>query len=167
MTTIGVDFRVKTLTVDEKRVRLVLWDTAGSERFRTLTGSYYRGAQLAFLVFDVTNKKSFENLNMWLEELELHFTHGSVVKVLVGNKIDKFTHDRHVSVEEAVALAKKQQMLYLETSAKTKKGVAEAFDSAVKQTLLREDLVTSAPSLVSIVPVRVAVNGETSRGVCC
>ena len=159
--TIGVDFRVKTVEVGEKRVKLTIWDTAGTERFRTLSGSYYRGAQIAIIVFDVTNTKSFDNLSTWMEEIELNFTHANLIKVLIGNKIDK--SPRAVQTEQGLQLARDHEMLYIETSAKTKTGVADAFNSAVKQTLLREDLVSSAPSVVNLMPVRV----ESVGGYCC
>lgn len=163
--TIGVDFKVKTVSVGEKRVKLTMWDTAGQERFRTLSGAYYRGAQIAILVFDVTSKKSFDSIGAWMEELDMYLTHQSVVKVLMGNKLDK--SPREVEVAEAVELAKKQQMLYIETSAKTKTGVADAFNSAVKQALLSDELVKSAPSFVSVTPVRVGESGGVAEGVCC
>jgi Ras-related protein Rab-18 len=163
--TIGVDFKVKTVTVAEKKIKLTIWDTAGQERFRTLTGSYYRGAQIAILVFDVTNTNSFASItDTWMEEIEINFTHTSLVKVLIGNKIDQ--RPRTVETKDAVALAKKHEMLYIETSAKTKTGVKDAFDTAVKQTLLREDLVQSAPSVVNMVPVYESESYGTTGGCC-
>lgn len=163
--TIGVDFKVKTVDVGEKRVKLTMWDTAGQERFRTLTGSYYRGAQIAIIVFDVTNRASFDSVSTWLEEIDSNFTHSSLIKVLVGNKIDK--HPREVQVQQAIAMAKGQEMLYIETSAKTKTGVLDAFNSAVKQTLLCEDLIRSAPSVVSVVPLHESESYGSVSGYCC
>ncbi|GFR23752.1 ras-related protein Rab-18 [Trichonephila clavata] len=87
--TIGVDFKVKTVSVDGNKAKLAIWDTAGSERFRTLTPSYYRGAQGAILVYDVSNRQSFQKLDQWLYELETYSTRTNIVKMLVGNKIDK------------------------------------------------------------------------------
>lgn len=163
--TIGVDFKVKTVTVGEKRVKLTMWDTAGQERFRTLTGSYYRGAQIAILVFDVTDATSFANISTWLDEIDQNFTHASLVKVLVGNKID--SSPRVVKTEEALSLARGQEMMYIETSAKTKTGVASAFDTAVKQTLLCEELVRSAPSIVNVVPIHESEAYGSAGGGCC
>lgn len=163
--TIGVDFKVKTVTVAEKKIKLTIWDTAGQERFRTLTGSYYRGSQIAILVFDVTNANSFAGItNTWMEEIEMHFTHASLVKVLIGNKIDQ--SPREVQTADALALAKKHEMLYIETSAKTKTGVKDAFDTAVKQTLLRDDLVQSAPSIVNMVPLHESESYGVASGCC-
>ena len=88
--TIGVDFKVKHLQVDDKKVKLTIWDTAGQERFRTLTSSYYRGAHGVVLVYDVTRMDSFENLEQWLKEVQLYSPGNgeAVIKLLVGNKCD-------------------------------------------------------------------------------
>lgn len=86
--TIGVDFKTKKLTVDGNTVKLAIWDTAGQERFRTLTPSYYRDAQGAILVFDVSNYASFAKLEIWINELETYSTKSNIVKMIVGNKID-------------------------------------------------------------------------------
>uniref|UniRef100_A0A4W6BVS6 RAB18B, member RAS oncogene family n=1 Tax=Lates calcarifer TaxID=8187 RepID=A0A4W6BVS6_LATCA len=87
--TIGVDFKVKTLAIDGNKAKLAIWDTAGQERFRTLTPSYYRGAQGVILVYDVTKRDTFTKLENWLNELETYTTRNDIVKMLVGNKIDK------------------------------------------------------------------------------
>lgn len=86
--TIGVDFKTKRLDVDGNTVKLAIWDTAGQERFRTLTPSYYRDAQGAILVYDVSNRNTFVKLETWLNELELYSTKSNIVKMIVGNKID-------------------------------------------------------------------------------
>ncbi|CAL1702738.1 unnamed protein product [Somion occarium] len=86
--TIGVDFRVHKMEVKGKKVKLSIWDTAGQERFRTITSSYYRGAQGIILVYDVANRESFEALPRWYSELETYVS-PSVVKIIVGNKVDK------------------------------------------------------------------------------
>jgi Ras-related protein Rab-18 len=88
--TIGVDFKVKTLQIESgNRAKLAIWDTAGQERFRTLTPSYYRGAQGAILVYDVTCRETFTKLDVWLNELETFSNKPDIVKMLVANKIDK------------------------------------------------------------------------------
>ncbi|XP_046569869.1 ras-related protein Rab-18A-like [Haliotis rubra] len=129
--TIGVDFKVKTLTVDGNRTKLAIWDTAGQERFRTLTPSYYRGAQGVILVYDVCSKQSFSRLDAWLNELETFATKHDMVKMLVGNKIDK--ERREVSKEEGLKFARKHHMLFIEASAKTKEGVQCAFEELVEK----------------------------------
>lgn len=89
--TIGVDFKTKRLTIDGNTVKLAIWDTAGQERFRTLTPSYYRDAQGAILVYDVSNRATFVKLETWLNELDTFSTKQNIVKMIVGNKIDKVT----------------------------------------------------------------------------
>uniref|UniRef100_A0A023FGP6 small monomeric GTPase n=1 Tax=Amblyomma cajennense TaxID=34607 RepID=A0A023FGP6_AMBCJ len=130
--TIGVDFKVKTLTVDGNKAKLAIWDTAGSERFRTLTPSYYRGAQGAILVYDVCNHSTFQKLDHWLAELETYCTRNNVVKMLVGNKIDKL-ENREVTKEQGMNYARKHSMLFIEASAKTKDGVQCAFEELVEK----------------------------------
>ncbi|CAH1788303.1 unnamed protein product [Owenia fusiformis] len=129
--TIGVDFKVKTLSVDGNKAKLAIWDTAGQERFRTLTPSYYRGAQGVILVYDVSSKQSFTKLDAWLSELETFATKHEIVKMLVGNKIDK--DKREVSRDEGLKFARKHHMLFIEASAKTKEGVQCAFEELVEK----------------------------------
>ncbi|KAK7500839.1 hypothetical protein BaRGS_00008083 [Batillaria attramentaria] len=131
--TIGVDFKVKTLAVDGNKAKLAIWDTAGQERFRTLTPSYYRGAQGVILVYDVSSKASFAKLDVWLNELETFATKHDMVKMLVGNKIDK--EKREVSKEEGLRFARKHHMLFIEASAKTKEGVQCSFEELVEKIL--------------------------------
>lgn len=130
--TIGVDFKVKTVTVDGNKAKLAIWDTAGSERFRTLTPSYYRGAQGAILVYDVCNHSTFQKLDHWLAELETYCTRNNVVKMLVGNKIDRL-ENRVVTKEQGMNYARKHSMLFIEASAKTRDGVQCAFEELVEK----------------------------------
>jgi len=87
ISTIGVDFRFRTVTIDNKTVKLQIWDTAGQERFRTITSAYYRGAHGIIMVYDVTNYESFEHVEEWLNEVNKHASE-STLKLLVGNKAD-------------------------------------------------------------------------------
>uniref|UniRef100_A0A8C0ZEJ4 RAB18, member RAS oncogene family n=1 Tax=Cyanistes caeruleus TaxID=156563 RepID=A0A8C0ZEJ4_CYACU len=119
--TIGVDFKVKTISVDGNKAKLAIWDTAGQERFRTLTPSYYRGAQGVILVYDVTRRDTFVKLDNWLNELETYCTRNDIVQMLVGNKIDK--ENREVDRNEGLKFARKHSMLFIEASAKTCDGV--------------------------------------------
>ncbi|XP_060137397.1 ras-related protein Rab-18 isoform X1 [Zootoca vivipara] len=111
--TIGVDFKVKKMVIGDFPLQLAIWDTAGQERFRTLTPSYYRGAQGIILVYDVTKRETFEGLECWLQELDV-FTKKSVVKMLVGNKIDET--DREVDRKEGLQFAQKHSMLFIARS---------------------------------------------------
>jgi len=130
--TIGVDFKVKVMNQQGNRVKLAIWDTAGQERFRTLTPSYYRGAQGAILVYDVSSRESFVKIEDWLNELETYSTNHDLIKMLVGNKCD-IEGERMVSREEGQKCARKYQMMFIEASAKTKEGVNVAFEELVEK----------------------------------
>ena len=117
--TIGVDFKVKVIDNNGNKVKLAIWDTAGQERFRTLTPSYYRGAQGAILVYDISSRESFQKVEDWLNELETYSTNHDLIKMLVGNKCDK-EGERRVTKEEGLRCARKYQMMFIEASAKTK-----------------------------------------------
>ncbi|CAK4439920.1 unnamed protein product [Aphanomyces euteiches] len=140
--TIGVDFKVKMITVDGKRIKMTIWDTAGQERFRTLTSSYYRGAQGIVLVYDVARRDTFENLDAWLQEVEVYSPANGrdVVKLLVGNKIDK---ERAVSRKEGEAWARTKGMLFVESSAKTKTGIQQVFNEVVQKILDNPSLLSN------------------------
>lgn len=140
--TIGVDFKVKMVQMEGKRIKMTIWDTAGQERFRTLTSSYYRGAQGIVLVYDVSRRDTFENLDLWLQEVEVYSPSNGkeVVKLLVGNKIDK---ERVVSRKEAEAWAKSKGMLFVESSAKTKIGIQQVFDEVVQKILDNPSLLAN------------------------
>ena len=129
--TIGVDFKIKTLKINEKNVKLQIWDTAGQERFRTIISSYYKGAQGILLVFDVTEKESFESLNNWLIEIEKN-ANKNVVKILIGNKND-LEDKRVISFSQAKDFADSNGLKYVETSAKTNNNVTEAFSEIGKE----------------------------------
>lgn len=88
LSTVGVDYYNRTISIDGKRVQLQMWDTAGQERFRTITRSYYRGSQGIVVVYDVTDNDTFENVKHWLDEIEKNAGSG-VIKLLVGNKSDR------------------------------------------------------------------------------
>ncbi|XP_028124162.1 ras-related protein RABC2a-like isoform X3 [Camellia sinensis] len=125
--TIGVDFKIKLLTVGGKRLKLTIWDTAGQERFGTLISSYYRGAHGIILVYDVTRRETFTNLSeIWAKEVELYSTNQDCVKILVGNKVDK-EGERAVSREEGMALAQEHKSLFLECSAQKRENVQQCF----------------------------------------
>eukprot|EP00041_Stephanoeca_diplocostata_P039707 m.1637536 g.1637536 ORF g.1637536 m.1637536 type:complete len:199 (+) comp25929_c0_seq1:363-959(+) len=136
--TIGVDFKSKVLEVDGNKVKLTIWDTAGQERFRTLTASYYRGAHGVIMVYDASSRKSFDDITMWLNELEVYATNGRIVKMLVGNKIDK--PNREVTTKEGMDFARQKSMLFIECSAKNKTGVQQAFDEVTHKILETPEL---------------------------
>ncbi|KAF8395289.1 hypothetical protein HHK36_019232 [Tetracentron sinense] len=146
--TIGVDFKIKLLTIGGKRLKLTIWDTAGQERFRTLTSSYYRGAQGIILVYDVTRRETFTNLSdVWTKELELYSNNQDCIKMLVGNKVDRDS-ERTVTREEGAALAKDHGCLYLECSAKTRENVEQCFEELTLKIMEVPSLLEEGSALV-------------------
>lgn len=125
ISTIVVDFKIRTIEVDHKIIKLQIWDTAGQERFRTITSSYYRGAHGIIVVYDVTDKESFNHVPEWLNEIEKYACE-NVNKLLFGNKSD-LTAKRVVSTEQGKEFAESQGIEFLETSAKEATNVEQAF----------------------------------------
>ena len=129
--TIGVDFKIKTIALDNQNIKLQIWDTAGQERFRTLTASYYRGAHGIIVVYDVTDRDTFENVRQWMQEID-KFATDSVCKIIIGNKCD-LADARKVTTEEGQELAQQYNVPFLETSARSDVGVENCFLTMAKQ----------------------------------
>lgn len=125
ISTIGVDFKIRTIELDGKTIKLQIWDTAGQERFRTITSSYYRGAHGIIVVYDVTDLESFNNVKQWLNEID-RYACENVNKLLVGNKCD-LVSKKAVEYETAKEFADKLEIPFLETSAKAATNVEKAF----------------------------------------
>jgi len=128
--TIGVEFGARMISLDSKNIKLQIWDTAGQESFQSITRSYYRAAAGALLVYDITRRETFTNLSKWLEEAK---THGNpyMTFMLIGNKCDR-ENERVVSFEEGERFARDNNLVFLETSAKTALNVEEAFLQTAK-----------------------------------
>jgi len=152
--TIGVDFKVMSFERNHKVVKLQLWDTAGQERFRTITHTYYRGAHGVMLVFDVTQRESFQNLQDWLGDVR-KFGSPSVPLLLVGNKYDAPEAERQVSDEEALGLARELDCKFIKVSAKNNVNVDEAFAALVEMCVDHRMNVMRKLELV---------NGKSKRG---
>ncbi|KAI8082807.1 GTP-binding protein ypt1 [Halteromyces radiatus] len=131
ISTIGVDFKIRTIQLDGKTIKLQIWDTAGQERFRTITSSYYRGAHGIIVVYDVTDQESFNNVKLWLKEIDRYAAEG-VSKLLVGNKTD-LMDQKVVETEQAKELSDSLDIPLLETSAKDSINVEQAFLTMAKQ----------------------------------
>ena len=127
--TLGVEFMTKIVTTENHRIQLQLWDTAGQELFRSVTRGYYRGSAGALLVFDLTNRDSFENIGRWLQDIK-DVARPDVVTLLLGNKSD-LEEKRAVKKEEAEAFATAHGMQYFETSAKTGDQITQAINACV------------------------------------
>jgi Ras-related protein Rab-2A len=131
--TIGVEFAIKTVTFNKKIYKLQIWDTAGQEAFRSITRSYYRGAVCCIIVFDVTDRQTFVDVPLWIEELKVQCVNpyfDKCVKILIGNKID-LVSNRDVSKYEAEEYANMNDMLYYETSVKNQNSIDYCFSNAV------------------------------------
>ncbi|GMI47844.1 hypothetical protein TrCOL_g12346 [Triparma columacea] len=139
ITTIGIDFKIKNVEIDQKKIKLQIWDTAGQERFRTITTSYFRGAQGILLVYDVTDRRSFDSIRNWISQIQQH-ADVSVNKILVGNKCD-ITEEKVVSTAEGQKLADEYGIDFWEASAKNDINVEQSFISiarAVKDRLIAD-----------------------------
>lgn len=123
--TIGVDFKIRNVECKNKTIKLHIWDTAGQERFKTITATYYKGAHGIILVYDITDRISFQEIENWLSEIE-HHASAKVTKILVGNKSD-LEDQRQVSYQEGKDFADKLGMEFLETSAKSRINIDETF----------------------------------------
>ena len=128
--TIGVDFKVKSLEIENKSIKLQIWDTAGQERFRNVISSYFKGAHGILLIFDITSRDSFKELENWLAEVEKNAS-TQILKILIGNKCD-LEEEREISKDEGEAFAMRNGMQYIETSAKINTNVNEAFEALSK-----------------------------------
>jgi len=142
ISTIGIDFKIQTLDIDGKRIKLQVWDTAGQERFRTITTAYYRGAMGILLVYDVTSKKSFDNITNWLRNIEEHASEG-VEKLLVGNKSD-LEDKRVITEEEGQLLAVQHSIDFIEASALSGENVREAFLRMARRVKLKHEAKSAA-----------------------
>ena len=168
--TIGVDFKIKTLLIEEKKIKLQIWDTAGEERFRTIISSYYKGAHGILLMFDVTDYDSFESLENWLIEIEKN-ANKSVIKLLIGNKID-LEENRKVSYNQAKDFADSNGIQYIETSVKLNTNVNQAFWEIGKElmnaTKDKEFLHESNKKTITISKNANNINEEPkNKGGCC
>ena len=163
ITTIGIDFKIKNIDIDGKRVKLQIWDTAGQERFRTITTSYFRGAQGILLLYDVTDRRSFESIRNWVSQIQQH-ADVNVNKILVGNKCDMLD-EKVVSTEEGQKLAREFGMDFFECSAKNNINVEPAFvglGRAIKDRIIRE----GGGQGRSMGGVKVGGAGQTKRQCC-
>jgi Ras-related protein Rab-8A len=189
ITTIGIDFKIRTIELDGKRVKLQIWDTAGQERFRTITTAYYRGAMGILLVYDVTDERSFQSMTpppspsllevsdlfspfcldirTWFSNVEQHASEG-VHKILIGNKCD-WEEKRAVSTEQGQQLADELGIPFLEVSAKNNINIEKAFYSLASD--IKKGMDTSKTEQSGSQGVNIDQQGSgpngNSGGKCC
>ncbi|XP_036381363.1 ras-related protein Rab-26 [Megalops cyprinoides] len=161
ISTVGIDFKNKVLNIDGVKVKLQIWDTAGQERFRSVTQAYYRDAHALLLLYDVTNKTSFDSIQDWLTEIH-EYAQQDVVLMLLGNKADA-THDRVVKREEGEKLAKEYGVPFMETSAKSGLNVELAFTAVASELKHRVMKEPSEPQF----HLQDYVNKEMKSAGCC
>ena len=157
LSTIGLDFRLKTINLENNRkIRIQIWDTAGEDRFRAITKNYYKGAHGIILIYDITNKKSFENVRTWINQIKEEVSE-KVSIILVGNKIDDEEH-RVVATEDGEKIAKELGLMFFECSAKSGVNIDSTFNELVKKTVENYSKVSKGETLK---------NKKGGKKICC
>ena len=134
MSTIGLDYKLKNVQLDDgKLVKVQIWDTAGQDSFRSITKNYYKGAHGIILIYDVTSKKTYENVKNWIQQIREEVS-DKVSIILVGNKIDD-EENRKVSTEEGQKMADECGLSFFETSAKSGQNMDNTFNTLIKKTV--------------------------------
>ncbi|KAH0788366.1 ras-related protein RABE1c-like [Histomonas meleagridis] len=159
MTTIGVDFKTKHIKVDDKDVKLQIWDTAGQEKFRSITKAYYRGAHGILVVFDLSRRDTFNQTRMWIDSIK-EASSDPIDMILVGNKADL---ENAVTPQEAKELADSYGIAYFQTSAKENSGIEDAFMYLAKIAL--EKKINSRNNDNNVTTVK--PSNEINGGACC
>jgi Ras-related protein Rab-1A len=165
ISTIGVDFKIRTIELDGKTIKLQIWDTAGQERFRTITSSYYRGAHGIIVVYDVTDQESFNNVKQWLQEID-RYASENVNKLLVGNKCD-LTTKKVVDYTTAKEYADQLGIPFLETSAKNATNVEQAFMTMAAEIKNRMGPAPSPADNKPSVKINASTPVKQGGGGCC
>ena len=133
--TIGIDFKIKNTNINNKNIRLQIWDTAGQERFRSINTSYYRGADIILLVFDLTKRSSFDNLNKWKLEIEKVLVERNYKLIIIGNKSD-IENQTVIGENEIKSYIQSMNCIYFETSSKNYDQVEKIFEKILKSSNL-------------------------------
>ena len=136
LATIGIDFKTKTLNINNQEIKLKIWDTAGQERFRNITTQYYKGADGIVLVYDVTDESSYEKIRDWMEQILSNTQQEEIGLVLLGNKCDM--EPRSVTEEMGKKMAEELKIEYYETSALNGQGIKEAFEALTRDIMKKK-----------------------------
>lgn len=161
--TIGAAFLTQTVLVDDTTVKFEIWDTAGQERYHSLAPMYYRGAQVAIVVYDITSQDTFTRAKTWVKELQRQAS-PNIIIALAGNKSD-LADKRVVEAEEAQVYAEENGLLFMETSAKTASNVNEIF-MAIARKLPKTDAASSSQARPRGVNLNQEANQPESSGCC-
>ncbi|KAF7239632.1 Ras-related protein Rab-5C [Varanus komodoensis] len=162
--TIGAAFLTQTICLDDTTVKFEIWDTAGQERYHSLAPMYYRGAQAAIVVYDITNMDTFVRAKNWVKELQRQAS-SNIVIALAGNKAD-LGSKRAVDFQEAQTYADDNSLLFMETSAKTAMNVNETF-MAIAKKLPKSEQPCAAGSAGRNRGVDLQESSQPSKGQCC
>lgn len=162
LTTLGIDFKSKTLEHEGKIVKLKIWDTAGQERFKAIGHNYYRNAQGLLLVYDITDRGSFDHVSKWMDDIHT-YANSTVKIVLVGNKCDAEEGRVEVSEEEGKALANQYKIPFIQTSAMENINVTEAFSILIGLVKESQDSKMRKPSSSNLV----VVDSKKQSRSCC
>ena len=165
MSSIGVDFKTKQIDLDDRLIKLQIWDTAGHEKFRTITTSYYKSAHAIIILYDITQKASFDHIRNWITEID-KFGKQGVLKVIVGNKLD-MENNRKITKEAAENLALKYGIKLWEVSAKDNTNIEEMFLDTIK-TLLEKNskIISEGSSMVTNIQLNKNVKNKKSKKCC-
>jgi len=163
ISTIGIDFKIKTVELQGKKIKLQIWDTAGQERFHTITTSYYRGANGILLVYDITQPKTFDNISKWLRNINEHASE-DVERMLIGNKCD-MEDKRLISEERGKKVAEENGIKFFETSAKENINIEIAFNTLAEDILNKQRPVEDNDT--TVIPGQTSSSGSSGPGSCC
>lgn len=166
--TIGVEFATKSLNINDKISKLQVWDTAGQERYRAITSAYYRGAVAAILVYDISNRESFNNVRKWICELKDN-TDKNIAIILVGNKCD-LIEKREVSEIEGVSIAKELKIGFIETSALQLNNIDIVFETianAVYNTIIVPKEKSDRAIFIDAPSIRINTEIPKNKKKCC
>jgi Ras-related protein Rab-1A len=164
ISTVGVDFKIKTVDIHNQTCKIQVWDTAGQERFKSITSVYYKGANGCIVVYDITNRESFDHVHNWLTELETYAPPGIPI-LLVGNKSD-MVKQRMVLEEEGILLAKDYNMEFVETSAKNNNNIENAFLSLAEKIKMIQKPIRDKQIEQSSIKITPVANTSSKRKCC-
>ena len=133
-TTIGVEFGTKNIIINNKRIKIQIWDTAGQERYRSITSAYYKGAKGALIVYNITRKNTFDNIDKWIIDLKLNGDKNICI-IILGNKSD-LIDKREINKNDGIKKAEMYKTAFLETSALNGDNISKAFDELIEQIVI-------------------------------
>ena len=162
LATIGIDFKTKTLNINNQEIKLKIWDTAGQERFRNITTQYYKGADGIVLVYDVTDEASYEKIKDWMDQILSNTQQEEIGLVLLGNKCDM--EPRNVTEDQGKKMAEELKISYFETSALTGQGIKEAFEQLTRDIMKKKGVGDGSGENIDLVKTK---KKKKKDGDCC